>query len=306
MIDQTYQISGAFTFLPILTNVPVNIDDIFGSHVNDILLMYDWPTGELWTPVASDFDELMPGRAYLLVSDYPVESYTIEFPDFDPLAPHLYPVTRDIAQVNAPWNDVVNTSLPHVLLFANEVSSELQIGDIIGILNNENICFGEIEYQGPGSFFRLVAMGNNPYNKDVDGFADGEMMKFVLYRQNTGEAFNIEFRYDDSYPNYDDKFATNGVSMVVDITMSITSINGFGNGNNISVYPNPARKIVYITSDREMRGLNMLNNLGQLVTTREIIGRAYQIDVSVYSPGMYFLRIETKDGIVTTKRLLIE
>ena len=41
----------------------VNIDDLFGSHVNDILLMYDWPTGELWTQVASDFDELKPGRS---------------------------------------------------------------------------------------------------------------------------------------------------------------------------------------------------------------------------------------------------
>jgi hypothetical protein len=268
--------------------------------------MYDWPTGELWTPVASDFDELMPGRAYLLVNENPANSYTIEFPDFDPLAPHLYPVTKNIVQVNAPWNDVVNTSLPHVLLFADEVSSKLQIGDIIGALNNENVCFGEIEYLGPGSFFRLVAMGNSPYSEDVDGFAESEIMKFVLYRQNTGEAFKINFQYDDSYPNYDDKFATNGVSMVVGITMTTTSIKDFGNGNNINVYPNPARKIVYITSDREMHGLNMLNNLGQLVTTREIIGRAYQIDVSVYSPGMYFLRIETIDGIVTTKRLLIE
>jgi hypothetical protein len=306
LIDQTYQISGAFTFLPVLTNVPVNIDDLFGSHVNDILLMYNWPTGELWTPVASDFDELMPGRAYLLVNKDPANNFTIEFPDFDPLAPHLYPVTKDIAQVDAPWNDVINTSLPHVLLFADEVSSELQIGDVIGAFNNNNVCFGEIEYFGPGSFFRLVAMGDNPYSKDVDGFADGEMMKFVLYRQNTGEVFKIEFRYDDSYPNYDDKFATNGVSMVVDITMTITSVNSLVNGNNINVYPNPARRIVYITSDREMRKLNMLSNLGQLMIKRDITGTVYQIDISAYPPGMYFLRIETTDGIVTTKRLLIE
>jgi hypothetical protein len=306
LIDQTFGISGAFIYLPVLTNVPVNIVDLFGAHVNDILLMYDWPTGELWTPVASDFDVLMPGRSYLMVNRNAGNSYTIEFPDFDPLAPHIYPTTKDVTQVNAPWNDVVNTAKPHVLLFADEVSSELQIGDIIGVFNNQNVCFGEIEYQGPGSFFRLVAMGNNPYSKDIDGFEDGEMMKFILYRQNTGEAFKIEFRYDDTYPNYDDKFATNGVSMVQGLTMSVTSIDEIFEEIIVAIYPNPTSDVVNIRSNYLMKQITLINNVGQRLLTKRMSGNVYQLDVSDFAKGLYMVEIVTKDDSVIIRRLMVK
>jgi hypothetical protein len=248
----------------------------------------------------------MPGRSYLMVNRNVGATYTIEFPDFDPLAPHLYPVTKDAVQVNAPWNDVVNTAKPHVLLFADEVSSELQIGDIIGVFSNQNICFGEIEYQGPGSFFRLVAMGNNTFSKDVDGFADGEMMKFVLYRQNTGEAYKIEFRYDNSYPNYDDKFATNGVSLVSGLTMSVTSVEEMFGEINVAIYPNPSSDVVNIKSNYLMKQITLINNVGQRLLTKQMSDNIYQIDVSGFAKGLYMVEIVTKDDSVIIRRLMVE
>ena len=307
LIDQTFEVNGAFTYLPVLTNVPVNIDNLFGAHVTDILLMYDWPTGELWTPVAADFDELMPGRSYLLVSRNPGNSYTIEFPDFDPYAPHLYPDTKDnFAQNNSPWRDVENTSQPHILMFADEALMEMEAGDIIGAFNASGECFGMVEYGNTDSFYKLIAMGNNPYSKQTDGFETGEPMKFKLYRPGLGLTVDVILEFDTEYPNYDGLFAVNGVSRVVGLTMAITSINVPANGYNISIYPNPAIEMVNLTSDMDIRKLNMLNHLGQAVMIKEVKGKACQIDVSVHTPGMYFLRIETIDGNVITKRLVIE
>jgi hypothetical protein len=306
LTDQTFTVSGAFTFLPVLTNVPVNINALFGTHVNDILLIFDWPTGDLWTQVASDFDELMPGRAYLLVNKNPGMNYDIQFPNFDPLAPHLYPVAKDAVPNHSPWNDVTNTANPHAILFAGEAMDELQIGDIIGVFDNKSdICFGMEEYLGPGTFFRLVAMGDNPYSKEKDGFIEGQKMKFILFRQNTGEAFELTFTYDKSYPNSDGLFHVNGVSMVTEMAMQMTGIEEMLGGNSIVVYPNPSDKLVNVSSTNEMKRITLINHVGQVIFTREVEGDHYQFDVSVFASGIYTVRIETGDNSIIIKRLSI-
>jgi hypothetical protein len=307
LADQTFVVDGSYTFLPVLTNVPVSIDDLFGAHVNDILLIFDWSAGNLWTPVASDFDELMPGRAYLLVNRNSGNSFTIEYPDFDPAAPHLYPESKDnFAVNNSPWSDVKNTSNPHVLLFDNESLFELQAGDIIGAFGNEGVCYGMKEYEGPGSFFRLVANGNNPFSKNTDGFVENELMRFQLFRQSSGETMEVTFTLDKSYPNYDGLFAVNGVSMVKDISMEVTSVNDMFSIHSVNIFPNPARGLVNLASDLDMRGVTILNHAGQKILERKIVGRACQIDISMFATGMYFVQIETADGNIFTKRTIFE
>jgi hypothetical protein len=301
LTDQTFLIDGNFIYLPVLTNVPVDINNLFGPHVNDILLIYDWPVGELWTPVASDFDVLLPGRAYLLVNKIGSDDYTIEFPDFDPYAPHLYPPAKDIVMNNSPWRDVENTSQPHIFMFTDEATMELEPGDIIGAFNASDECFGMAEYEGRDSFYKLVAMGDNSYSAHIDGFETGEQMMFRLYRQNTGETFEISFDYDNQFPNYDGLFAVNGASSVVGLSMNITSIGEINSEDYVNIYPNPVRNILNITSEREIRSVSMVNHLGQFIFTGQVEGNTFQLNISAQANGVYFLRIETSDGNLITK-----
>ncbi|OYT13405.1 MAG: hypothetical protein B6I19_05305 [Bacteroidetes bacterium 4572_114] len=306
LTDQIFVVDGTYTFLPVLTNVPVDIDDLFGSHINDILLIFDWPTGDLWTQVYSDFEELLPGRSYLLVNRTD-NSYTIEFPDFDPAAPHIFPSSMDNIVMNrSPWNDVKNTSQPHLLMFADEALIDLMPGDIIGAFNGSDECFGMAEYEGVGSLYKLIAMGNDPYSKFIDGFKTGEAMKFKLYRPGVGISMDVTLGFDPEYPNYDGKFATNGVSRVIDLTMDVTSVNNFGNGNHINIFPNPAIESVNITSGMDMLSITILNHIGQKMLFKEVRGKASQINVSYCPTGIYFMRIETKDGNMVTRRIVIE
>jgi hypothetical protein len=290
----------------VLTNVPVNINDLFGSHVDDILLIFDWPTGDLWTQVASDFDILIPGRAYLLVNRNPGDSYTIEFPDFDPAAPHIFPQTKDnITAVNSPWNKVENTSQPHIILFDDEALFSLEPGDIIGAFDNTNTCYGVAEYEGIDSFFKLIVMGDNPLTEKTDGFVAGERMKFNLYRQRTGESFEITFEYDETYPSSDGLYAVNGVSRVVAVNTGVTAVEQIVNSYNVNVFPNPAVDIVNIVSDYTMKQIVVINHLGQTVVSIDPHARNIQLDVSALTPGMYILRIRANDGAVIIKRLSV-
>ena len=306
LLDQSFYVNKPFKFLPVLTNVPVDINNLFGTHVNDVLLIYDWPVGELWTPVASDFDVLLPGRAYLLVNKRNTPPYTIEFPDFDPYAPHLYP-TKDNAVINnSPWSDVENTSQPHILIFSEEAKMALEPGDIIGALNTAGECYGMAEYTHRESLYKLVAMGDNQYSARIDGFEIDDQMEFRLYRQRTGETFEILLTYDKLYPSHDGLFTVNGASRVLGITVVVASVNDFTVDYNINVFPNPALEKVNLTCNREIRMITMLNQLGQVVMSVETKGRSIQLDVSTQSTGLYFLSIETEDGNLITKRLAIE
>jgi hypothetical protein len=306
LTDQTFEVSGAYTFLPVLTNVPVKIEDLFGSHVSDVLLIYDWPVGKLWTEVASDFDELQPGRAYLMVNRNVSNSYTIEFPDFDPEAPHVFPNTKDLTVYNSPWNSITNTAQPHILMFADEALMNLEQGDVIGVFNKEDVCYGSAEYLGKDSFMKLVAMGTSSISKQINGFEAGEVMNFKIYRQSTGETIEVQFIFDENFPSHDGLFTVNGASRVIGITIGPTGVGEISGGYNVNVYPNPARNMVNISSDKLMKGVTLLNQLGQVILSQEFSDKMHQIDISSQPTGIYILRVKLVDGNVTTKRVTIK
>jgi hypothetical protein len=160
-------------------------------------------------------------------------------------------------------------------------------------------------YVGSESLYKLVANGDDLLTSEIDGYEEGEAMSFKLYRQSSEEIFDVAFTYDPNYPNYDGTFATYGVSNVVGMTMSITSINEV-NDNNVQVYPNPAKDVINVVSDQNISNIKLINLTGQLFIDYEVTGNELRLDISKYVKGLYFLQIETTDGDVTTKRIVIE
>jgi hypothetical protein len=309
LVENTFEISGAFTYVPVLTNVKVNILDLFGPDTANILLIYDWVTTDAWFPdVLDQLTEFVPGKAYLLANRNPFGApYTVDFPDYDPNVTFVTDVAGgNDAGNNSPWNDVENTALPHFIMFADQALAQLQPGDIIGAFNQYEECVGMAEFSDRSSFYKLVAMGDDPITQAIDGFETDEYMNFKLYRQATAETFEVTFTYDTQYPNYNGLFAINGVSKVVNMTMSITGINDIPANYSVSVYPNPANSVVNIASDYNMTSVTLVNYVGQTVYTQAVTGNSHQINVSNYVTGMYFVRIETTDGSVITKRLTID
>jgi len=317
LADQTFDVNGPFTYVPVLTNVAVDIKDLFEGHIypydtavpKDVLFIYDWSTQHLWTQqsTAGDLQELLPGNAYLLVSTDASLSYTVEFPDFDPNVTFVSAAAGSADVVNnSPWNDAENTALPHILTFANEVLAEMQLGDIIGTFNQNGDCVGMKELFSHDMSFNLIAMGDDPITDAVDGYATGEIMNFKLYRQATNETFDVSLTYDAEFPSYNGLFAIHGFSRVIGMTMSITGLNDIPSNYSVSVYPNPANSLVNIASDYDMKNVTLVNYVGQTIYTAPVTGNSYQINVSNYVTGMYFVRIETTDGSVITKRVTIE
>lgn len=81
--NRTFTISGSQVFLPVLCESPVDIEELFAGHLNSIILIYDWGTGEMYIPdpgVPPTLTTLLPGKAYSLVTSNFGLPFDIEFP----------------------------------------------------------------------------------------------------------------------------------------------------------------------------------------------------------------------------------
>lgn len=70
----------------------------------------------------------------------------------------------------------------------------------------------------------------------------------------------------------------------------------------IKVYPNPASDLVNVKSDYTIKNIEVLSYLGQIVYTENNLNtKLVQFNVSSLNSGVYFVKINTTDGIKTTK-----
>ena len=63
--------------------------------------------------------------------------------------------------------------------------------------------------------------------------------------------------------------------------------------------------IVHITSESNMVSVNIYNYTGQLMESLKLNERSYQINTSSFPAGVYSIKIETDDNIIT-KQLIIK
>ena len=75
----------------------------------------------------------------------------------------------------------------------------------------------------------------------------------------------------------------------------------------ISIYPNPAKGSFYITSDKEVTAsIRIFDGSGKLMhyTKDAKISKQFKIDISQYTAGLYFVRINNENGVITKKLLV--
>jgi len=70
---------------------------------------------------------------------------------------------------------------------------------------------------------------------------------------------------------------------------------------SISMYPNPARDIVYLQSNELIKEIRVFDMTGKLVYSEDTEVDNTEISLSGIEPGMYFVRIYTESGITIRK-----
>lgn len=79
-------------------------------------------------------------------------------------------------------------------------------------------------------------------------------------------------------------------------------INEVNAGRNVVIYPNPAQNKLQVKADAGFETISVINLLGQVLHNGRIMDtQKLEINVSSYESGVYFIRLEGKNGVVTKK-----
>ena len=70
-----------------------------------------------------------------------------------------------------------------------------------------------------------------------------------------------------------------------------------------AVYPNPTKGVVKIEAEN-INSISIFNSLGQMIFENAVSGDAFEYDFSGNEAGVYFIKIETING-VDTKRVTV-
>lgn len=85
------------------------------------------------------------------------------------------------------------------------------------------------------------------------------------------------------------------------------AINDFHDTTSLLVYPIPTKKNITITSNNSINKITLLNELGALLLESNPKAiQEYNLDLSQYAKGLYFLNVETTNGQTTIKKVIVE
>lgn len=116
------------------------------------------------------------------------------------------------------------------------------------------------------------------------------------YTWSTGGVFPTEYAYPTSNTTYTviGKDA-NGCINSATFTQSVSACTGINNlvsENNLLVYPNPFNTKITIAYKGQKQNLQIYNSVGSLIHSIDIENEKVEIDLTKYSSGIYFIRVD--------------
>ncbi len=298
VLGPTLDLPGGWSLMPVWSYGVIEASDIFDQLGGDLIAAFSidysgmyWPAYGIYT-----LEYLVPGNAYLVALAGP-QTINFDVPIVD-ATPGYAMLPPNITS----WNDVSMTGVQHNIAITSDALADLQVGDVIGAFNQNGAIAGMVEVTSTRDNIALRVYGDNAATQKADGFIEGDVLTFRVYRN--GVEFEVFPTFDQEMPNTN-VFAENGLSAITDLKDGTTSISDPDASLTASLYPNPATDMVNIAANFQIRNLKVVNYVGQVVYDRNVDQMEIQVNTSNFGPGMYFVQIESVDGIVITKRLSV-
>ena len=295
--NKTISLAQGWNLIPVLSNNPVGCESLFSPVIDDLTIVKEvagygiyWPDEDILT-----LSNLTPGKAYLVHVE---NALSITFPANTPEGNN-----NKIPQTGAVrdgWEYSHPTGNSHVIAVPADIIQTFEIGDVIGVFNQDEICAGYFEIEDIYENMALVACGNDSTTSVNDGMVDDEMMSFRLFRPSTNEDFPLTAEFDQNMP--DQEFYENeGLSKLETLQIDYTGISE--QMKKVNIHPNPSSGIFHIKVDQPVN-ISVMNALGQTVVTGNFDSN-FDIDLSGQGKGIFFLNIKG-DGINLARKLVVK
>lgn len=276
--DQTLELDAGWHYLPVLSQCTVDADELFAPLGDAVAVVKEiagtglyWPDYDIYT-----LQGVEPGRAYFLKVNQPV---SLAFGDCLKQTPKLHVPAKP--ENSSPWPDPACTAESHIIAVPSGVAPEfLRTGDWMGVFSPAGVCSGLARYNGGN--LAITVFADDPTEVAVIGMQEFEPMTFRIYKQSTGEIFEIESRFSAKYD--DERFKPNGISVIETVVTS-----GI-NQHEISVFPNPAVDFITVSGVEPGTVWQLCNTGGILISEGTFDGDMI-IGLENVKPGLYTLRI---------------
>ena len=295
---------------------------LWEEDVTSSAIVGAWNEVSLSTPIALDVnDEIWVG--------YTITQTAGMFPAGTDAGPAVAGYGDMITTDGIVWDPLSGFGLDYnwnVEFFVEQLTSSAPapatlIDDVVYTTTNGDLSRGAMK-DVPVSVERDASrdiLGFNVYRKE-DGASNYVLYTYVEYVDG-----QTSYCYFDAYPNvtigttYDYQVTAHFASATdecesapaMDVAMEndyvSVLITGIDNpeASLTNVYPNPAQDVVNVTSTLPMTQLTVTNYVGQVVYNNEMNdATSVQLNTSSYQTGVYLVKIETANGVVT-KRVVI-
>ena len=85
-----------------------------------------------------------------------------------------------------------------------------------------------------------------------------------------------------------------------------TPVEVISENSNFSIYPNPVKNELNITSANSLKNVKIINAIGQEIMNENVAGNHYKVNTSSFNKGIYFVQIESEKGKSTKKFVISE
>ncbi|HZK09298.1 MAG TPA: choice-of-anchor J domain-containing protein [Bacteroidales bacterium] len=256
--------------------------------------------GQAWNEIEFDTPVLIDGtKSYKI-------GYTVANYDSHPIGVQYYSgiPNSDLIYMNGGWNHMSNILSFAWLLEAYVSNANAATVDYTSLTSKViNTSDSGVPVSAP--YVNL--------NRGTEGKANRALMGFNIYRDGTLlEALWPETTY--SYQEDQSGMICYTVTAVYEYCGETDPSNeacvvlvGINNQelSNITIYPNPANSELNIKATGNIRKVELLNSVGQIVMSQSFDANQIRLDVSQYKAGLYIVAITQSIGDVITRRVTI-
>jgi hypothetical protein len=89
------------------------------------------------------------------------------------------------------------------------------------------------------------------------------------------------------------------------VAHAANAVNTVSDKNTISMYPNPAKDLLYFNADNtEINSIEIFDIKGRTIFRNKYNSRNIQINIGQFNQGIYYAKVQTTDGIKVNKLVI--
>jgi len=178
--------------------------------------------------------------------------------------------------------------------------SGLNIGDEVAVYDGDkmvgaSVVISENTLENSVPIFSVLTNGL--------GYESNNEMTLKVWDVKYQSTVSATYTFDNEYTQAFNQTVfpeTDGKYSVLNVTKG--SLGMMDNANlKVDIYPNPASDVLNIVSNNTITHVRVLNFVGQTMLDNAVNGTSLNINTSVFQSGVYIIRIETANGIITEK-----